>query len=243
MRDLFFDVVDGKLIGSKRSVRLAYSKIREFTSEQILSCYENYLHLQISLNSIELASYLIDSGLCFDAIDFLNVRAKILLGGRGVYEKVIDGNYGFLSDVRYSADRGFGDYTDPKIRDALALALFSKDKIVHVDNHIESHDELFFDGIHNKSFALRDDVMPFGLRNGCEENDYLSSIDVDGLGVVRTGQFLKHKKDGVCYVCSIMKSPGRLLYSTNGGITSCVIFPLGLSIYSLTSDVFSMWSR
>ena len=125
MNDLFFDVVDGRLIGSKRSVRLAHSKIREFTSERILSCYENYLHLQISLNSIELASYLIDSGLCFDAIDFLNVRAKILLGGRGVYEKVIDGNYEFLSDVRYSADKGFGDYTDPKIRDALGVFLYS----------------------------------------------------------------------------------------------------------------------
>ena len=109
MNALFFDVVDGRLIGSKRSVRLAHSKIREFTSERILGCYENYLHLQISLNSIELASYLIDGGLCFDAIDFLNVRAKILLGGRGVYEKVIDGNYEFLSDVRYSAGgRGRG---------------------------------------------------------------------------------------------------------------------------------------
>ena len=86
---------------------------------------------------------MIDSGLCFDAIDFLNVRAKILLGGRGVYEKVIDGDYEFLSGSRYFADKGVGDYTDPKIRGALALAFFSKTKLAHVDNHIESHDELF----------------------------------------------------------------------------------------------------
>lgn len=149
--------------------------------------------------------YSLANGLALDEYQFLNLRAGAILEGRQSYEKILTQCFSELEKCRGFTGMDFR--LDEAIRNSLAASYWARTKRDLIFDAKFFTDIRFISTIENPAYASAfyvADIEQRGLQMG---GSVIEFIDVTGLGIVRHGSILRHKKLGICWVNDIAISP------------------------------------
>lgn len=181
----------------------AFDAMMKISSDDIIGVFHSYIFCMSELNNYDFAKYVRNLGLWVDCFGFYNSRAAIIVSGKVEYEKVISGDFNFNADFLRFADPICR--LEDGVRSSMICAYAAKTgrNLMHDVDFFS--DELFVATIRNTVFDEDFQKAMDGDYSIAMGGDLLAEVSVDGLGVVRRGEFLVHQKFGIAWLYLIAR--------------------------------------
>ncbi len=182
-----------------------FSKTQKFSPKELRDIFESYVVALARLNNTNLAKHVKASELCFDGMEFYNLRAAIIISGESFYNQIIDENYESLPSLDNCVDVAYG--VENNIRSSILYSYIGKTGGSLIADPSFFSDDLFIKTILCETFQQcienpsdKDCSLIMGGEVICEAK-------IPGLGYVRRGDLLVHNKFGLCWLYIIAIDP------------------------------------
>lgn len=156
-----------------------------------------------ALNQQDIAAYAKAHELAFDAYDFYNLRAALVIGGGGVITQVLDGKYAAMhASARWASPVRNLQHI---VSSSLVAKHFMQTERILLDDVKTYDDNAFVRLLHCDVFK--------GSGPGAKAEQWatmfgdpsIEGLALENLGVIQHGLFLKHIKLGVCWVYRVLE--------------------------------------
>ncbi|RRD55678.1 hypothetical protein EII20_14110 [Comamonadaceae bacterium OH2545_COT-014] len=175
-----------------------------FDGKELLGIFESYIDCMNMLNLRDVAKLSSALDLCSDCMDFYNFRAYVIMRGRDVFNRILSGCGEIDEGVKFivsSVNRLEDDF-----RSSMIYAYLLKTGRSLIMDSCFYDDKLFVSVLMN-DFFVNKNMGGTGMLSDVLGGSVVHEAAVDGIGLVRQGDFIRHKKFGIAWLYMIVKDP------------------------------------
>lgn len=223
---------DDSLLNSQKWEEIFFNRAILRPADDLLEIFESYVDCLDRLNSSKLIEFCLDAEFCSDFMDFYHLRVCMVLKGQDFFNAIISGNFENVSIA--ASFLGLVNRYDDGIRRSLIAAYIANSGRILLNDATFYTTKKFISSVGVNHFSSPKFSGRMSVAALAMGGEVLPEVSVENLGVIRQGDFLVHKKLGICCIYIIAKNNA-------GQITSMVLFKDGMHNMLLSNN--DLWRR